>query len=72
MVGLKKKVVGLKSGKYMVILSMYNFKYDPDLGIRKTACRRIPYSCVTRLQMLNTPWDTDLEDKEQPRYGVNE
>ena len=33
MIGLKKKVIGLANGKYMGISSMYNFKYDPYLGM---------------------------------------
>ena len=51
MIGLKKKVVELESGKYMGIYYMYNFRYDPDLGIRKAACRRIPCTCLTCLKM---------------------
>ena len=42
MIGMKKIVVGLDNGKYMGISSMYNFRYDQDLGIGKKACRRIP------------------------------
>ena len=63
-IGLKKKVVGLDSGKYMGISSMHNFGCDPALGIGKVACRRIPCACLTCLQMLKTPWDTDLNDKD--------
>ena len=37
MVGMKKKVVGLETGKYNGISSMYNFRCDPDLGIGKAA-----------------------------------
>ena len=42
MTGMKKKVVGLDTCKYMGISSMYNFRCDPDLGIGKVACRWIP------------------------------
>ena len=72
MVGMKKKVVGLETGKYNGISSMYNFRCDPDLGIGKTACRRIPYACMTCLELLETPWDKKLDDQSQPRYGINE
>ena len=55
MIGIKKKAVGLDNGKYMEISSMYNFRCDPDLGIGKTACRRIPCACMTCLELLETP-----------------
>ena len=64
MIGPKKKVVGLESDKHMEISSMYNFRYDPDLGMGKTECRRIPCVCLTCLEILNTPWNVDLNDKE--------
>ena len=44
---------------------MYNFRCDPDLGIGKTACRRIPCACPIFLEKLNN--FIDLDDK-----GVNE
>ena len=47
MVGMKKKVIGLETGKYNGISSMYNFRCDPDLGIEKAACSRIPCACMT-------------------------
>ena len=56
MVEMKKKVIGLETGKYMGISSMYNFRYDPDLGIGKAACRRIPCACMTCLELLEI-WD---------------
>ena len=51
---------------------MNNFRYDPALGIGKAACRRIPCARLNCLEMLKTSWDIDLNDKEQPQYGVNE
>ena len=60
------------NGKYMEISSIYNFRCDPDLGIWKAACRRIPCACLTCLEILNTPWEKYIVDKEQPRYGMNE
>ena len=56
MVGIKKKVIGVETGKYMGISSMYNFRCDLDLGIGKTACRRIPCACMTCLELLEI-WD---------------
>ena len=47
MVGIKKKALGLETGKYNGISSMYNFRCDPDLGIEMAACRRIPCACLT-------------------------
>ena len=38
MIGLKK-VIGLHIDKYMGLSSMYNFRFDPDLGTEKAACR---------------------------------
>ena len=55
MVGMKKKVVRLETGKYNGISSMYNFRCDLDLGIRKAACRQIPCACLTCLEMLKNP-----------------
>ena len=72
MVGIKKKVVGLEKGKYNGISSMYNFRCNPDLGIEKAACRWIQCACMTCLELLETPWENELNDKSQPRYGINE
>ena len=63
MVGMEKKVVGLETGKYNGISSMCNFRCDPDLGIRKAACRRIPCAYLTCLEMLKTPWDKEFNDQ---------
>ena len=60
MTGMKKKVMGLDNGKYMGISSMYNFRCDPDLGIRKAACRRIPCACLPCLEILKLPWEKEL------------
>ena len=72
MVGMDKKVVGLETGKYNGISSMYNFRCDPDLGIGKAACRRIPCACLTCLEMLKTPRDKELNDQSQLQYMINE
>ena len=69
MVGMKKEVVGLETGKYNGISYMYNVRCDPDLGIGKAACRRILCACITCLKLLETPWDKELDDQSQPRYG---
>ena len=55
----------------MGISSIYNFRYDPDLVIGKLAYRRISCAYLTCLEILRNPWDIDLNDKEQPRYGFN-
>ena len=57
MIRIKKKVVGLDNGKYMWISSMYSFRCDPELGIGKAACRRIPCACLFCLEIINTPWE---------------
>ena len=72
MIGRKKKVVGLDNGKYMGISSMYTFRCDPDLGIGKTACRRIPCACLSCKEILHLSWEKGIVDREQPRYGANE
>ena len=53
--GMKKKVMGLDNGKYMGISSMYNFRYDPDLGIGKAACRQISCASLSFLGILYSP-----------------
>ena len=55
----------------MGISFVYNFRCDPDLGIGKAACRRIPCTCLTCLGMLEETWVVHLDDKDQPRYRVN-
>ena len=60
MIGMKKKVVGLDNGKNIGISSMYNFRCDPDLGIGKAACRRIPCVYLACLGFLNIPWGKKL------------
>ena len=55
MTGIKKNVVGLDNGKYMGISSMYNFRHNPDLGIEKATCRRIPCDCLSCLKILTIP-----------------
>ena len=55
MTGMKKKVVGLDNGKYMGISCMYNFRCDPDLGIGKATCRRIPCTYLPCLKILKLP-----------------
>ena len=71
MIGLKNKIIGLGSGTYTGISFMCNFRCDTNLGIGKAACRQIPCACLTCLEMLKNTWDKDLNDKEQPPYGVN-
>jgi len=66
MIEMKKKVMGLDNGKYMGISYIYNFRCDPDLGIGNAACRRIPCVYLTCLEILKSPWEKDIEDKEQP------
>ena len=64
--------MGLDNGKYIEISSMYNFRCDPDLGIEKTDCRRIPCACLSCLEILKTPWEKGIADTDQQQYGVNE
>ena len=47
MIELKKTIVGFENGKYMGISSMYNFRCDSYLGIRKIAFRWIPCAYLT-------------------------
>ena len=71
-VGLKREVVGLDSGKYVGISSIFNFRCDPYLWIEKAACRRIPCAYLTCLEMIKTSWDIYLDNKEYSRYRINE
>ena len=52
MTGLKK-AIGMKSVKLMVVSVMYNFKSDPDMGIREIAIRRIPCACNDCLKQVD-------------------
>ena len=72
MIGMKKKVVDLDNDKHIRISFMYNFRCDPDLGIGKADCRRISCACLFCLETLSTPWEKEIVDRDQPRYGVNE
>ena len=44
--------VGLDTDKYTGLFSMYIFRYETDLGIRKAACRLIPCACLTSFEVL--------------------
>lgn len=50
---------------------MYNFRWDLDLGIDKSACRRIPCDYLTCSEMLKLPWDVNINNDSQSRYEVN-
>ena len=70
-IGLKKMIIGLDTGKHIGISYMYNFRYDSDLGIGKTACRQVLCAYLICLKMLKLPWDVNNSDDGQPIYGVN-
>ena len=45
MVGIKKESIGFMKGNQNEISSMYNIRYDFELGVGKADIRRITYAC---------------------------
>ena len=43
--GIKKKFIRFIKGKQHGISSMYNIRFDPDLGVCRATVRRIPCVC---------------------------
>lgn len=52
---LKMLVKGLKKGTKNGLLSMYNIRADPSLGLGKVAVRRIPCACDNCIYQLKKP-----------------
>ena len=69
MTGMKKKAVGLDNGEYIGISFIYDFRCDPDLGIEKEACRRIPCACLPCLEILKLPWEKELQTESNHDTG---
>lgn len=63
-----KKEAGTKNG----LMTRYNFRTDPNLGVGKVAIRRIPCPCTSCSNQLSKAWMPNVPAKEQERYGVNE
>ena len=63
-----KKEPGTKNG----LMTRYNFRTDPNLGVGKVAIRRIPCPCASCNEQLRKAWKTNVPAKEQERYAVNE
>jgi hypothetical protein len=59
-------------GKHNGIQSMYNVRFDPDLGVGYTAVRCIPCRCETCTQQILQPWDPTKAFVHQPRYKQNQ
>jgi hypothetical protein len=53
------------------IAAMYNFRADPDLGMRAIAARRIPCACAACIEQLQRPWLPGHPVEGQPRYSRN-
>ena len=66
----KKKVNG-QAPKQSGILTRYNFRADPMLGIGNIAVRRIPCACEECLKQLALDWESGKENKDQQRYAQN-
>ena len=71
MVWIKKESSGFKRGNRNGILSMYNIRYDLELGVGKAAARRIPCACSFCIEQLYLPWDKKEKDRSQKRYSMN-
>ncbi len=63
-----KKEPGTKNG----LMTRYNFRTDPNLGVGKVAIRRIPCPCASCNNQLRKEWKANVPVKEQERYAVNE
>ena len=50
---------------------MYNIRCNSDLGVGKTAVRRIPYACNYCIEQLEFPQDKNEKDSNKKRYDVN-
>ena len=68
---LKKTVVGLPAGEHNGLLSRYNLRTDPQLGVGRAALRRVPCACNACVRQLQLPWSASVPADEQPRYAQN-
>ena len=55
MVGIKKEFIGFLKGNRNGILSVYNIRCDPGLGLCKAVVRRIPYTYSFCIEQLDVP-----------------
>jgi hypothetical protein len=62
-----KKEKGAKNG----VMTRYNFRTDPNLGVGKAAIRRIPCPCTSCNAQLSKEWKSGVPAKEQERYAEN-
>jgi hypothetical protein len=69
---LKMQAKGFSAGEHNGLMAMYNFRFDPDLGLGKGAVRRIPCGCDTCYAQLSLPWRNGKTFLEQDRYARNE
>jgi hypothetical protein len=53
------------------VMTRYNFRTDPNLGIGKAAIRRIPCPCTSCNDQLSKAWKNNVPAKEQERYAEN-
>ena len=53
------------------IMSRYNIRCDPDLGVGRAAIRRIPCCCDSCMESFQSTWIPGTEVEEQPRYMEN-
>ena len=63
-----KKETGAKNG----LMTRYNFRTDPNLGVGKVAVRRIPCPCASCNDQLGKAWIPLVPAKDQERYKKNE
>ena len=68
---LKKKAIGFKKGNQNFISSMYNIRYDLNLGVSKTAVRSIRCACNSCIEQLTLPQDKNAKYCNQKRDNVN-
>ena len=60
-----------KNEKYNGLMACYHLHFDKDLGIGKSAVRRIPCNCDACYKVKCAPWQTNVKPSKQFRFQHN-
>ena len=71
MVGIKIEYIGFRKENRNEISSMYNIRYNPELGVGKSSVRRISFDCLFCIEQLDLPWDKNEKVTNKNRYTMN-
>ena len=69
--GIEKEFIGFKKTNQNGILSMYNIRYDLELGIGKDVVRKIPCAYSFCIDRLDLSWDKNEKVTNQNRHSTN-